>query len=118
MERAMSQAEKLLYTAKVHTTGGREDGTSRSDDGRLENKHSVPGATGNGTNPEQLFAVGWSTCFESAMAQELQTFTKAGVHIDTLAAQLHEDGATAFAKSWDELMDVIDSKSLETAEVS
>jgi Ohr subfamily peroxiredoxin len=68
MERAMSQAEKLLYTAKVHTTGGREGGTSRSDDGRLEIKHSVPGAPGNGTNPEQLFAAGWSTCFESAMA--------------------------------------------------
>jgi len=68
MEHAMSQAEKLLYTAKVHTTGGREGGTSRSDDGRLEIKHSVPGAPGNGTNPEQLFAAGWSTCFESAMA--------------------------------------------------
>ena len=64
----MSQAEKLLYTAKVHTTGGREGGTSRSDDGRLEIKHSVPGAPGNGTNPEKLFAAGWSTCFESAMA--------------------------------------------------
>ncbi len=64
----MSQAEKLLYTAKVHTTGGREGGTSRSDNGRLEIKHSVPGAAGNGTNPEQLFAAGWSTCFESAMA--------------------------------------------------
>src|SRR6185295_18574847 len=64
----MSQTDKLLYTAKVHTTGGREGGTSRSDDGRLEIKHSVPGAPGNGTNPEQLFAAGWSTCFESAMA--------------------------------------------------
>jgi lipoyl-dependent peroxiredoxin len=64
----MSQAEKLLYTAIVHSTGGREGGTSRSDDGRLEIKHSVPGAPGDGTNPEQLFAAGWSTCFESAMA--------------------------------------------------
>jgi lipoyl-dependent peroxiredoxin len=60
----MSQAEKLLYTAKVHTTGGRESGTSRSDDGRLAIKHSVPGAPGNGTNPEPLFAAGWSTCLE------------------------------------------------------
>ena len=63
----MSQTEKLLYTAKVRTTGGREGGTSRSDDGRLDIKHSVPGAPGNGTNPEQLFAAGWSACFESAM---------------------------------------------------
>jgi transaldolase len=60
----------------------------------------------------QLLAV------ESDFKQELQTFTKAGVHIDALAAQLQEDGAAAFAKSWDELMDVIDSKSLAIAEVS
>ena len=59
-------AEKVLYTAKVHTTGGRDGGTSRSNDGRLDIKHSVPG-TGTGTNPEQLFAAGWSACFEGAM---------------------------------------------------
>jgi lipoyl-dependent peroxiredoxin len=60
-------ASKILYTGKVHTTGGR-DGTSRSSDGRLDIKHSTPGAAGNGTNPEQLFAAGWSACFEGAMA--------------------------------------------------
>jgi lipoyl-dependent peroxiredoxin len=64
----MTQTEKLLYSAKVHTTGGREGGASRSDDGRLDIKHSVPGAPGTGTNPEHLFAAGWSACFESAMA--------------------------------------------------
>ncbi len=58
--------EKVLYTAKVHTTGGR-DGMSRSSDGRLEIELSSPGAPGNGTNPEQLFAAGWSACFLSAM---------------------------------------------------
>jgi Ohr subfamily peroxiredoxin len=63
----MKKLGKVLYTAKVHTTGGREGGTSSSDDGRLDIKHSVPGAPGTGTNPEQLFAAGWSTCFESAM---------------------------------------------------
>jgi lipoyl-dependent peroxiredoxin len=63
----MSQNVKLIYTAKVHTTGGREGGNSKSDDGRLEITHSMPGAPGSGTNPEQLFAAGWSTCFESAM---------------------------------------------------
>jgi Ohr subfamily peroxiredoxin len=58
---------KLLYTAKAHTTGGREGGASRTSDGRLDVKLSVPGAPGNGTNPEQLFAVGWSACFLSAV---------------------------------------------------
>jgi Ohr subfamily peroxiredoxin len=58
---------KLLYTAKAHTTGGREGGASRTSDGRLEVKLSIPGAPGNGTNPEQLFAVGWSACFLSAI---------------------------------------------------
>lgn len=58
--------EKVLYTAKVHTTGGRE-GAGRSSDGRLDIELSNPGAAGNGTNPEQLFAAGWSACFIGAM---------------------------------------------------
>jgi osmotically inducible protein OsmC len=62
----MTQIEKLLYTAKTHTTGGRE-GASRSSDGRLDVKLSRPGTAGSGTNPEQLFAAGWSACFEGAM---------------------------------------------------
>ena len=66
-ESTMTQPVKLLYTAKVHTTGGREGGASRSSDGRLDVKLSVPGTPGNGTNPEQLFAVGWSACFTSAI---------------------------------------------------
>jgi len=65
-ESAMTQVEKVLYTAKTHTTGGRE-GASRSSDGHLDVKLSRPGAAGNGTNPEQLFAAGWSACFEGAM---------------------------------------------------
>ena len=62
----MNQLEKVLYTAKAHTTGGRA-GMSRSSDGRLEVTLSRPGSPGTGTNPEQLFAAGWSACFESAM---------------------------------------------------
>ena len=62
----MTQIEKVLYTAKTHTTGGR-DGASRSSDGRLDIKLSSPGAAGTGTNPEQLFAAGWSACFIGAM---------------------------------------------------
>ena len=60
-------AAKLLYTARIHTTGGRENGTARSSDGRLDVKLSIPGGPGTGANPEQLLAAGWSACFESAM---------------------------------------------------
>src|SRR6266403_1423296 len=58
----------VRYTAKTHTLGGRRGGVSHSDDGRLDVKFSAPGAPGTGTNPEQLFAAGWSACFISAMA--------------------------------------------------
>jgi Ohr subfamily peroxiredoxin len=63
----MTRIEKVLYTAKAHTTGGREGGSSRTDDGRLDVKLSPPGTKGTGTNPEQLFAAGWSACFLSAV---------------------------------------------------
>jgi Ohr subfamily peroxiredoxin len=63
----MSQSEKLLYTARTHTAGGRQDGMSRSSDGRLDVRLSPPGGAGIGTNPEQLFAASWSACFEGAM---------------------------------------------------
>ena len=66
-ESTMTQPVKVLYTAKTHTTGGREGGASRSSDGRLDVKLTVPGTPGNGTNPEQLFAAGWSACFLSAI---------------------------------------------------
>ncbi|MGD0120226.1 MAG: organic hydroperoxide resistance protein [Candidatus Binatus sp.] len=63
----MSQIEKVLYTAKAHTTGGRDGGASRTSDGHLDVKLSTPGTAGTGTNPEQLFAAGWSACFLSAI---------------------------------------------------
>jgi osmotically inducible protein OsmC len=63
----MPTLDKILYTARAHTTGGREGGVSRTDDGRLEVRLSSPGASGGGTNPEQLFAAGWSACFLSAI---------------------------------------------------
>jgi Ohr subfamily peroxiredoxin len=62
----MPSLDKVLYTARAHTTGGR-DGESRSDDGRLSIKLSPPGGAGTGTNPEQLFASGYSACFIGAM---------------------------------------------------
>ena len=58
---------KVRYTAKTRTSGGRRGGASRSDDGRLDVMFSAPGVPGTGTNPEQLFAAGWSACFISAM---------------------------------------------------
>lgn len=62
----MTQLNKVLYTGKTHTTGGR-DGASRSSDGRLDIKLSIPGSSGTGTNPEQMFAAAWSACFIGAM---------------------------------------------------
>ncbi|MBO9677160.1 organic hydroperoxide resistance protein [Paenacidovorax monticola] len=62
----MASLEKVLYTARAHTTGGR-DGASRTDDGRLDVTLSSPGTSGTGTNPEQLFAAGYSACFIGAI---------------------------------------------------
>jgi Ohr subfamily peroxiredoxin len=80
----MSRIEKVLYTANTHTTGGRE-GASRSSDGRLDIRLSPPGTTGLGTNPEQLFAAGWSACFEGAMglaAKKMKVTLPADLAID------------------------------------
>ncbi|MBT9477436.1 organic hydroperoxide resistance protein [Polaromonas sp.] len=61
-----TQLDKVLYTAHAHTTGGR-DGQSKTDDGRLNVTLSSPGTSGTGTNPEQLFAAGYSACFIGAI---------------------------------------------------
>jgi len=57
---------KIIYTAHVHTVGGRE-GAARSSDDQLDIKLATPGTNRPGTNPEQLFAAGWSACFEGAL---------------------------------------------------
>lgn len=75
---------KIIYTGKTHTTGGR-DGASRSADGLLDIQLSPPGSTGPGTNPEQLFAAGWSACFLGAVgraAQERELRLPAGAAVD------------------------------------
>ena len=61
----------IVYTAKTYTTGGRS-GLSHSDDRRLDVQLSPPGSNGEGTNPEQLFAAGWSACFMGAMGRAAQ----------------------------------------------
>ena len=80
----MASLDKVLYTARTHTTGGR-DGASRSDDGRLVVTHTPPGAPGNGTNPEQLFAAGYSACFIGAIkavAGKMKLAVPADVAVD------------------------------------
>jgi Ohr subfamily peroxiredoxin len=96
----MIKLEKVLYTAKTHTTGGREGGSSRTDDGRLEVKLSVPGTPGTGTNPEQLFATGWSACFLSAIklvAHKMKVTVPADVAIDAEVDLGPADGGYAIA---------------------
>lgn len=67
VEFTVTQVDKVLYTGKTHTTGGRDGGASKSSDGQLQIKLATPGSKQEGTNPEQLLAAGWSACFISAM---------------------------------------------------
>jgi Ohr subfamily peroxiredoxin len=81
----INQIDKVLYTGKTHTVGGR-NGESRSSDGRLDIKLSPPGAAGTGTNPEQLLAAGWSACFIGAIgkaAAKLDVALPADLAVDT-----------------------------------
>lgn len=102
----------ILYTAQTHTTGGR-DGRGQTRDGELDLPLSPPGSGRPGTNPEQLFAVGWSACFIGALRRAGQKYNVRlpdGVAVDAdvslgntadggfaLAAQLtvHLPGLTA-----------------------
>ena len=91
----MTQFGRLQYAGKVRTAGGR-DGTSRSSDGRLDVKLSRPGTPGSGTNPEQLFAAGWSACFAAAMvhaAREMNIVLPADPVIDAEVDLNTSDGA-------------------------
>ncbi len=66
----MADNGRVIYTAEAHVTGGRAEGHGRSSDGALEVDLRVPaemGGSGGGTNPEQLFAIGYAACFESAL---------------------------------------------------
>lgn len=86
-----TQLEKVLYTAHTHTTGGR-DGQAKSDDGRLDITLSSPGTAGNGTNPEQLFAAGYSACFIGALK------AVAGMQKITLPADTRIDASVDLGK--------------------
>lgn len=96
MTQPKTQVEKVIYTAQTHTTGGREHGVSRSSDGHLDIKLSTPGAGGTGTNPEQLFAAGWSACFEGAMgivARKMRINLPPEASIDAEVDLCNSDGA-------------------------
>jgi osmotically inducible protein OsmC len=86
-----AKLDKVMYTAKAHTTGGR-DGASRTDDGRLDIKLSSPGTSGTGTNPEQLFAAGYAACFIGAIK------AVAGLQKITLPADLAIDSSVDLGK--------------------
>jgi len=91
----MTQIDNVLYTGKTHTTGGR-DGASQSSDGRLDIKLSPPGSAGTGTNPEQLFAAGWSACFIGAIggaARALNVSLPADTSVDAEIDLGTTDGA-------------------------
>ena len=93
-----ASSTKVLYTAKVHTTGGRDGGASRSNDGRLDIQHSLPGSKNPGTNPEQLFAAGWSACFEGAIgiaARKMKVTLPADLAIDAEVDLTLGDGGYA-----------------------
>jgi Ohr subfamily peroxiredoxin len=90
----VSPSAKVLYTGKTRTTGGR-DGAARSSDGRLDIRLTSPGAPGVGTNPEQLFAAGWSACFQGAMrraAVQQQVTLPPDLAIDAEVDLCQEDG--------------------------
>ena len=92
----MSRLSKGLHAGRTRTTGGRENGISRSSDGHLDIRFSTPGSARIGTNPEQLFAAAWSACFESEIvlaARKRKIVLPAGMAVDAeLGLNLGDDG--------------------------
>ena len=90
---------KVLYTAEAHVTGGRVDGHGRTSDGALEVDLRTPaemGGEGGGTNPEQLFAVGYAACFDGALAAvaRRQKLEAGDVEIDSKVALITAEDRT------------------------
>jgi Ohr subfamily peroxiredoxin len=82
---------KTLYTAEATVTGGRKEGHGRTSDGNLEVDIRPPkeiGGDGTGTNPEQLFAVGYAACFESALSLVAQRM-KIGADDASIDSKVH-----------------------------
>jgi osmotically inducible protein OsmC len=95
----IKKLDTVLYTAQTHTTGGRE-GAGKSSDAALDVKLSTPGTGKPGTNPEQLFGVGYSACFIGAMqiaGQRLQIKVPADLSVDASVSLGKTDGGAAYA---------------------
>ncbi|MGY1608373.1 MULTISPECIES: organic hydroperoxide resistance protein [unclassified Geodermatophilus] len=95
--------QRTLYTAHAEVSGGREEGKGRTHDGELEVDLRVPeslGGPGGGTNPEQLFAVGYAACFQSALGVAARR-ERVDVSGSTVRSQVHlgpvEGGAFGLA---------------------
>lgn len=119
---ATTQEKKVLYTGRVRTAGDRDGGVSRSDDGRLDIAHTVPGKAGNGTNPEQLLAAGWAACFQGAIglaAGKMKVALPAGTAIDAEIDLCHgADGYSLQARLNVSLPGVLRDDALSLIEVA
>ncbi|RZL55199.1 MAG: organic hydroperoxide resistance protein [Variovorax sp.] len=96
-----TKLDKVLYTAEAHTVGGRE-GAGKSSDGAIDVKLSAPGSGKPGTNPEQLFAVGYAACFIGAMkavAPKVGVKVPDDVSIDSKVALGPTNGGAAYGIS-------------------
>lgn len=97
----VKKLDKVLYTAQAHTIGGR-DGAGKTSDGALDVKLSPPGSGKPGTNPEQLFAIGYSACFIGAMravAPKINVKVPDDVAIDASVSLGPTDGGAAYGIS-------------------
>jgi osmotically inducible protein OsmC len=91
------KTDRVLYTAEAHVTGGRAQGHGRTSDGLLEVDLRLPtelGGEGGGTNPEQLFAIGFAACFESALGAvaRRQKLEAGDVEIDSKVMLIPTEG--------------------------
>ncbi|MEA2252159.1 MAG: lipoyl-dependent peroxiredoxin [Solirubrobacteraceae bacterium] len=107
---------KVLYTAHAHVTGGRQDGHGRSTDGELDVELRAPketGGPGGGTNPEELFAVGYAACFESALGTiaRRRRLDAGDVAIDSAVSLLPDgDGGFKLAVTLDVALPSVDDR--------
>jgi len=109
-------SQNIVYTGKTHTTGGR-DGASRSSDGELDIALSPPGSNRAGTNPEQLFAAGWSACFLGAIgkaAGEHKLRLPADAAIDAEVDLALDDGGFSLIARLNVSLPGIDRETAET----
>src|SRR3954449_4974825 len=117
---------KVLYTAEAHVTGGRDEGHGKTSDGELEVDIRMPtelGGKGGGTNPEQLFAVGYAACFESAIKVVGKRMKEevGDVEIDSKVHLLHvEDRGFGLAVELDVKLPSVDDaeKAVEVVEAA